>query len=147
MQTPGGLLEGHVQCAAFLEDDVKNLLLTDANLDLTAQSTLLEEISPCFPEADNAILESPPTLKSVQDTIKASNLHAAPRCDGIPSLLYKVCWDTIGPSLTGLMQDVFKSSLRTSLMVFGSIPKIPAVFPRTNAGYFLPVVILRLLVV
>ena len=117
-----------VQCAAFLEDDVNNLRLTDANLDLTAQSTLLEEISPCFPEAGNAILESPPTLKSVQDTIKASNLHAAPRCDGIPSLLYKV-------------------SLRTSLMVFGSIPKIPAVFPRTNAGYFLPVVILRLLVV
>ena len=131
LQTPDGLLEGHDQCAAFLEKDVKNLLLTDANLDLTAQSTLLEEISPCFTDADNAILESPPTLQSVQDTIKASNLHAAPGCDGIPSLLYKVCWDTIGPSLTEVMQDVFKCkpltpSLRTSLMVFGSKPKKPS---------------------
>ena len=33
LQTPDGLLEGHDQCAAFLEKDVKNLLLTDANLD------------------------------------------------------------------------------------------------------------------
>ena len=40
LQTPDGLLEGHDQCAAFLEREVKNLLLSDAGLDITAQSTL-----------------------------------------------------------------------------------------------------------
>ena len=108
LQTPGGVLEGHALCAAFLEQEVKNLLLTNADLDPTSQNTLLEELTPCFTEADNAILKSPPTLKSVRETIDASNLHAAPGCDGIPSLLYKVCWDTIGPSLTEVMQEVFK---------------------------------------
>jgi hypothetical protein len=100
LQTPGGVLEGHAHCAAFLENEVKNLLLTDAGLDLNAQNVLLDELVPCFTEADNTILMSPPTLQSVKDTIDASNLHAAPGCDGIPSLLYKVCWEAIGPSLT-----------------------------------------------
>ena len=75
-------------------------------------------------------LRAPPTLQSVKDTINASNLHAAPGCDGIPSLLYKVCWATIGTSLTEVMQEIFSgkpltSSQRTSLMVFGTKPKKP----------------------
>jgi hypothetical protein len=37
LQTPGGVTEGHEQCAAFLENDVKNVLLTDAGLDTNAQ--------------------------------------------------------------------------------------------------------------
>ena len=117
-------------CAAFLEQEVKNLLLTDAGLDPSSQNTLLDELTPCFTEADNAILKSPPTLKSVKENIDASNLHAAPGCDGIPSLLYKVCWDTIGPGLTDVMKEIFlckplPPSQRTSLMVFGTKPKKP----------------------
>ena len=126
LQTPGGVIEGHEQCATFLENEVKNLLLTDAGLDTDAQNTLLEDIIPCFTEADNVILRAPPTLQSVKDTINASNLHAAPGCDGIPSLLYKVCWATMGPSLTEVMQEIFlckplTPSQRTSLMVFGLV--------------------------
>ena len=91
LQTPGGVIEGHDQCATFLENEVKSLLLTDAGLDPTAQNVLLDDIEPCFTEADNVILRAPPTLQSVKDTINSSNLHSAPGCDGIPSLLYKVC--------------------------------------------------------
>ena len=61
LQTPSGIIEGHDACATFLENEVKNLLLTDAGLDQSAQNTLLEEISPCFTEADNIILRAPPT--------------------------------------------------------------------------------------
>ena len=130
LQTPSGIIEGHAECSTFLENEVKSLLLTDAGLDQSAQNILLEEILPCFTEADNAILRSPPTLQCVKDTINDSNLHAAPGCDGIPSLLYKVCWDTIGQHLTEVMQEVFlckplTPSLRTSLMVFGTKPKKP----------------------
>jgi hypothetical protein len=109
---------------------VKALLLTDASLDLDAQHLLLDEVPPCFTEADNTILRTAPTLKSVKETIDASNLHAAPGSDGIPSLLYKVCWEVVGPSLTEVMHEIFlcqplPPSLRTSLMVFGSKPKKP----------------------
>ena len=105
-------------------------MLTDAGLDLNAQKPLLEEISPCFTEADNEILRAPPTQQDVLDTINDSNLHAAPGCDGIPSLFYKVCWDTVGPSLTDVMNEFhlckpLTPSQRTSLMVFGSKPKKP----------------------
>ena len=124
------MLEGHALCAAFLEQEVKNLLLTNADLDPTSQNTLLEELTPCFTEADNAILKSPPTLKSVKETMYVSNLHASPGCNGIPSLLYKVCWDTVGPGLTDVMKEIFlckplPPSQRTSLMVFGTKPKKP----------------------
>ena len=84
LQTPSGVLEGHSQCANYLENEVKALLLTDAGLDLAAQHLLLDEVAPCFTEADNAILRTAPTLQSVKETIDASNLHAAPGSDGIP---------------------------------------------------------------
>ena len=130
LQTPGGTIEGHELCSKFLENEVKNLLLTDANLDANAQNIVLADVVPCFTEADNVILRAPPTLQSVKDTISSSNLHAAPGCDGIPSLLYKVCWDTVGESLTEVMQEVhlckpLSPSQRTSLMVFGTKPKKP----------------------
>ena len=128
LQTPTGLLEGHKDCANFLEKEVQNLLLTDAGLDHAAQVALLDEISPCFSEADNAILLAPPTIQDVKDTVTSSNLHAAPGTDGLPSFFYKECWDTMGGPLTEVMTDIFHckpltSSQRTSLMVFGSKPK------------------------
>ena len=130
LQTPEGIIEGHAKCSQFLEKEVKNLLLTDAGLDHSAQELLLEEIVPCFSEADNAALKSPPTSEMVKKTVESSNLHAAPGCDGLPSLFYKACWNTMGAPLTEVMQEVFHckpltSSQRTSLMVFGSKPKKP----------------------
>ena len=49
---------------------------------------------------------------------------------GHGSLFYKVCWDTVGPSLTDVMNEFhpckpLTPSQRTSLMVFGSKPKKP----------------------
>jgi hypothetical protein len=104
------------------------LLLVDAELVPLAQQQLLEEVLPCFTESDNAILRAPPTKTDVKKTVDDSNLNAAPGNDGIPSLLYKVCWDTMGDALTDVMQEIFlckplPPSLRTSLMVFGSKPK------------------------
>ena len=136
LETTSGILEGHSECAEFLENDVKNLLLTDAGLDLAAQGALLEEISPCFTEADNALLLAPPTLQDVKDTVSESNLHAAPGTDGITSFFYKECWDTMGESLTEVMLEIhhckpLTTSQRTSLMVFGSKPKKPnSIFPK-----------------
>ena len=102
----------------------------DAGLDLAAQERLLEEIAPCFSEADNALLSSPPTMQDVKETIADSNLSAAPGNDGIPSMFYKTCWNIMGEPLTEVMQEIFRltpltPSLRTSLMVFGSKPKKP----------------------
>ena len=112
------------KCAKYLENEVKNLLLVDADLIPQAQTKLLEEVLPCFTDADNVILCAPPTKEDVKKTIDNSNLNAAPGNDGIPSLFYKTCWDTVGDSLTEVMEDIYKCkplthSQRTSLMVFG----------------------------
>ena len=124
LDTPAGLIEGHTNCANYLENEVEKLLLVDAELDPVAQQQLLQEVLPCFTEADNAILRAPPTKDDVKKTVENSNLNAAPGHDGIPSLLYKACWDT------EVMQEISQCkpltpSQRTSLMVFGSKPKNP----------------------
>ena len=100
LQTPTGVIEGHEECAKFLENEVKNLLLVDADLIPQAQTKLLEEVLPCFTDADNVILCAPPTKEDVKKTIDNSSLNAAPGNDGIPSLFYRTCWDTVGDSLT-----------------------------------------------
>jgi hypothetical protein len=130
LDTPAGLLEWHGNCAAYLENDVKKRLLVDAELVPLAQEQLLEEVLPCFTEPDNVILRAPPTKTDVKKTVDDSNLNAAPGNDGIPSLLYKACWDTMGDALTDVMHEIFlckplPPSMRTSLMVFGSKPKKP----------------------
>ena len=64
----------------------------------------------------------------MKDTLSAANLHAAPGCDGITSFLYRECWDTLGDTLTSVVQAIHAGheptlSQRTSLMVFGTKPK------------------------
>ena len=56
LQTPGGIVEGHGPCAAFLENEVKNLLLTDAGLDITAQNTLLASVRLTTPFSSHHLL-------------------------------------------------------------------------------------------
>ena len=131
LETPSGLVEGHDACANFLEQEVKNLLLVDDGLENAAQSKLLEEITPCFTDADYALFLAPQTMDDVKKTLENSNLHAAPGNDGIPSLFYNTCWDTMGQPLTEVMQEIhlckpLPPSLRTSMMVFGSKPKKPS---------------------
>ena len=83
-----------------------------------------------FTASDNKKFMTPPTEEKVKQVVKDSNLYAAPGTDGIPSLLYKECWNVLGSPLTEVMQDIGKGlqlqrSMRTSLMVFSSKPKKP----------------------
>ena len=83
-----------------------------------------------FTQDDNNMLLATPTKKEVEETLKESNLHAAPGTDGITSYTYKECWHILGDSLTEVARAVFDghkptTSQRTSLMVFGAKPKKP----------------------
>ena len=128
LMTDSGLIEGHEACATFLEGTVEDLLLQPAVLDHAAQQALLAEVDPVFTEKDNKTFLTPPTQEKVYKTVSNSNLNAAPGTDGLPSLLYKECWQTLGKPLTDVMIDIFKGeppapSMQNSLMVFGSKPK------------------------
>ena len=130
LQTELGMIEGHADCAAYLEQSVKNLLLHPADLDTHAQNILLDEVTPVFTEKDIQMLLTPPTREDVWNTICSSNLTAAPGTDGIPSLAYKECWSILGDALVEVMLAIFNCqelphSMRTALMVFGCKPKKP----------------------
>ena len=84
-------MEGHEACANFLEKSVKDLLLHPVTPDTAAQEALLAGVVPVFTEEDNRKLLSPPTCEKVLKTVSASNLHAAPGTDGLPSFIYKEC--------------------------------------------------------
>ena len=126
--TETGLIEGHDSCAKYLENLVADLLLKPAELDENAQELLLAEIKPVVTDADNTMLSSAPDKKEVLETLKEANLKAAPGTDGITSLVYKQCWDSVGDALTAVVQakargEKLPTSMRTALMVFGTKPK------------------------
>ena len=119
------------------------MLLTDANLNHAAQISLPVEISLCFTESDKAILLSPPTLQNMKETVSNSNLHAAPGTEGIPSFIYKECWNNLGEALTYVMPDIhhcksLSNYQRTSLVVFRSKQtKKHGILPRDNGRILL----------
>ena len=130
LQTDGGLMEGHEQCASYLEQQVADLLTNPALFDQTARDVLLGEVEPVFSAKDNEKFLSLPSLSDVKKRVLASNLLAAPGTDGIPSMLYSKCWDVMGPALTEVVQAIYRGgqptqSMQTALMVFGSKPKKP----------------------
>ena len=130
LQADEVLLEGHSECAAYLEDQVGKLLLHPHVPDLNAQECLLNEVDLVYTEEDNRRLLSTPTQAEVKQVLDDSNLQAAPGTDGIPSLLYSKCWDSMGAALTEVVQEIHQGnkptmSMRSSLMVFGSKPKKP----------------------
>ena len=62
-------MEGHESCATYLESKVHELLDTPADLDQSAQNTLLDLVQTVFTEDDNAMLEKEPTLKELYETL------------------------------------------------------------------------------
>ena len=70
---------------------------------------------------------SAPTKDEVEQSVKSSNLHAAPGNDSITSFLYKESFQILGDALTDVAKLVFvgqqpTSSQRTSLMLFTDKP-------------------------
>ena len=66
--------------------------------------------------------------EEVKKVLDKANLYAAPGTDGIPSLLYHKCWNTLGKHLTEVVRAIHlgeapTKSMRSSLMVFGCKPK------------------------
>ena len=73
------------------------------------------------------MLIAEPTKSEVEESVKSSNLQAAPGSDGITSLVYKECFNILGDALTEVAKEVFagnkpSKSQRTSLMLFSSKP-------------------------
>ena len=99
LETENGLIEGHKDCAAFLENSVAELLHHPAQLDHDAQQVLLGEVDPVFTDADNKMLCAAPTKDEVKEVLWDCNQHAAPGTDGLTVFLYRHCWDTLGDHL------------------------------------------------
>ena len=121
-------LNGHHECAAYLEKCVSQLLSGAPQLDSQAQSVLLQEVEEVFSEEDNALLLKTPTKEEVFKNLCESNLHAAPGSDGLTSYFYKECWDIMGDSLVELACRVHNGenltlSQITLMMIFCSKPK------------------------
>ena len=93
LQTKQGMLEGHTECANFLEQSVADILIHPVFLDQHSQSTLLNEVDTVFTNKDNDSLNKPVTKQEVKDTISAANHHAAPGTDGITSYFYNQHFD------------------------------------------------------
>ena len=61
LETSMGVLEGHVACAKYLESKVQDLAGQPAILDVEAQETVLNLVTPVFSANDNIMLEALPT--------------------------------------------------------------------------------------
>ena len=123
LQTEHGLLEGHDECANYLEDQVADLLLQPSVLHQAARDILLDEVEHVFTDADNENFAKIPDEKEVKKVLDSSNLLAAPGTDSIPSLLYHECWPIMKIKFTEVIQAIFRghkptTSQRTSLMDF-----------------------------
>ena len=95
LKTETETLEGHVACSNYLTGEVANLLLNPAVKDADAQALFLAEVVPVFTAEDNSRLEKVPSKEEVKEIMFKSNLNAAPGTDGLTSLLYKECWDSM----------------------------------------------------
>ena len=109
----------------ILGKSVSDLLTKPAQLDQSAQELLLQEVKPVFTKSDNDFLKKVPSKADVKESVWSSKIDAAPGTDGLSMLVYKHCWDTLGDSLTEMVQAVMcgaspSLSQRTSLMVYGA---------------------------
>ena len=111
-------------CSQYLVGKVKELMESPTSLDSEAEETLLAEIDVVFTEEDNTVLKSPPSKAEVLSALRGLNFNSAAGTDGLPSVVYSVCWDSMGDSITDLIIALFAGppSMRTALMVFGTKP-------------------------
>ena len=128
LDTEEGFLEGHDKCSSYLLKKVRELLSHPAELDVRAQHSLLNLVSPVFSSEDNVMLEALPSKSEIKNTLLSSNLSAAAGSDGITALVYKECWDFLGDILTEEFTALFNGStltvsMRTAMMHFCSKPK------------------------
>ena len=127
MNTDRGVIEGHTGCFNYLQDTVEELLSNPALLDPVCQQVLLAEVETKFTEKDNSMLVAAPTKEEVEESVKTSNIHAAPGSDGITSLVYRECFNILGDALTEVVKMIHDGhqptrSQRTSMMLFSSKP-------------------------
>ena len=125
--TDRGVIEGHKDCFNYLQGTVEELLSNPALLDPVCQQILLAEVEPKFTEKDNSMLVAAPTKEEVEESVKTSNIHAAPGSDGITSLVYRECFNILGDALTEVVKMIHDGqqptrSQRTSMMLFSSKP-------------------------
>ena len=80
-------IDGHDECAKFLEQSVCQLLSSPANLDKDAQNFLLGEVERVFTEEDNNFLLAAPSKEELFKNLCKSTLHASPGSDGLTSYL------------------------------------------------------------
>ena len=113
LQTERGLLQGHAECANYLEDQVADLLLHPAPLHQGARDCLLAEVQHVFSEQDNKKFLRIPDEKEVKEVLNSSNLLAAPGTDGIPFLLYHECWQILKESCTKIYSGHFSRQQTT----------------------------------
>ena len=130
LETEDGLLEGHNKCSEYLHKSVRQLLCCPAVLDGTSQNELLSLVSPVFSSDDNDMLETMPSKKEVLHALSSSNLNASAGSDGISSLVYKECWESLGDCLLEVIKSLFMgapptTSMRTAMMNFCCKPKKP----------------------
>ena len=88
-----------------------------------AEECLIDETFNVFSDKDNESFLSFPNEEEVKKVLDKANLCTAPGTDGIPSLLYHKCWNTLGIHLTDVVKaihfgEVPTKSMRSSLMVF-----------------------------
>ena len=134
LKTEVGTLEGHAACTKYLEKAVGDLLLKPATLDVAAQNALLSEVRHVFTAEDNEMLTKVPSKEELKDSVWSANMHAAPGNDGLTNLVYKLCWDILGDSLTEVATAILGGqpptlSQRTSLMVYGNKANKPSNSP------------------
>ena len=113
LNTSEGLKFGHAECAEFFEREVFQLL-TSVHLPVSStENDLLNEISEVFSVEDNELLLAPCSEKEVKSIIDSSNLNAALGLDGIPGLIYSVCWDILKAPLLKMMLAVHNDKCPT----------------------------------
>ena len=105
LMTGDGIIVGQKECHEYLEKEVKDILSSHHHEDEEATNDLLKEVDVCVTEEDNTMLKKIPDENEVKEVIRNSNLQSAPGRDGIPVLLYSVCWDIIGESMMEMIRD------------------------------------------
>ncbi|KAL5577574.1 hypothetical protein UlMin_019273 [Ulmus minor] len=89
---------------------------------------LSQLVSPTITHADNMNLVTIPGSEEIREVVFCMGSFKAPGLDGMLALFYKTYWDTVGPDVVRLVQDLFISNRlhpainSTNLML---IPKVP----------------------